>query len=167
MNEAAVPPSVIAEAVAAAKGLLRLEGGQEDGVLERMAGAAFATAELFCGQVLVRREFAEAVEGEGWRRLSRRPVVAIEPLPGVAVGGYSVDIDARGTGWVRTPGRVTVRYEAGLAETFETLPAAVAHGVVLLVAHWFENRLGDDEPPAAVRALWRPYRRLMLRGETR
>jgi hypothetical protein len=40
------------------------------------------------------------------------------------------------------------------------VPAPVAHGMVVLAAHLFENRGRDDAPPAAVAALWRPYRRL-------
>ena len=40
------------------------------------------------------------------------------------------------------------------------VPAPVAHGMVVLAAHLFENRGRGDAPPAAVAALWRPYRRL-------
>jgi hypothetical protein len=36
----------------------------------------------------------------------------------------------------------------------------VAQGVVLLAAHLFEHRGDGATPPAAVAALWRPYRRL-------
>lgn len=42
------------------------------------------------------------------------------------------------------------------------VPPPVAHGMVVLAAHLFENRGRGDLPPAAVAALWRPYRRLGL-----
>ena len=65
----------------------------------------------------------------------------------------------------------------GLAEAFlgttlvprtgdaAAIPAPVLQGVVLLAVHLFEHRDGAAAPPAAVAALWRPYRRLRLLGE--
>ena len=37
-----------------------------------------------------------------------------------------------------------------------------ATGVVLLTAHLFDHRGGESAPPAAVTALWRPWRRMRL-----
>jgi hypothetical protein len=61
-----------------------------------------------------------------------------------------------------------------LAEAFcgegldrSALPAPVMQGVVLLAAHLFEHRDASAAPPAAVAALWRPYRRLRLLAEGR
>jgi len=85
----------------------------------------------------------------------------------LAVGAYAVDIDADGVGWVRvlaagSAGRVAVAYSAGLAMSFEAVPAPIAQGVAMLVAHLFDHRESDVAPPAAVAALWRPYRRMRL-----
>ena len=46
-------------------------------------------------------------------------------------------------------------------------PGALAQGMVLLVAHLFENRTGEGVPPAAVAALWRPFRRVRLMERVR
>jgi hypothetical protein len=43
------------------------------------------------------------------------------------------------------------------------VPEAIRQGVLRLVAHMFASRDGDGgSPPAAVTALWRPYRRMVL-----
>lgn len=158
MTEADFPAAAIAGAVAAAKGLLRLEGGGEDAVLARLAAAALGLAEAFLGQRLVARAFEDRVEGDGaWRRLAAEPVTAI------AADGVAVDIGADGVGWVRaTGGVVAVGYTAGLADGWDALPPAIRQGVALLVQHLFEHREGAATPPAAIAALWRPWRRMRL-----
>ena len=52
-----------------------------------------------------------------------------------------------------------------LPQSWDALPAALAQGLVLLVAHLAEYREGDVLPPAAVAALWRPYRTMRLMPE--
>ena len=83
---------------------------------------------------------------------------------------YAIDIDAAGDGWVRVlraagAKRVRVTYSAGMAIEIEALPEALRHGVVRLAAHLYTHRDRQDGagPPAAVTALWRPWRRLRLR----
>ena len=46
---------------------------------------------------------------------------------------------------------------------WEALPAPIAHGLAVMTAYLWERR-GDAVPPAAVAALWRPYRQLGLGG---
>jgi len=41
-------------------------------------------------------------------------------------------------------------------------PAPVVQGVVRLAAHLYAHRDDEAGPPAAVAALWRPYRQLRL-----
>lgn len=91
---------------------------------------------------------------------------AATALPGDA---YEIDVDAAGTGWVRirSPGearRVSVRFQAGLAAEWTDLPEPLRHGVVRLAAHLYAHRSGESGagPPAAVTALWRPWRRIGL-----
>jgi uncharacterized phiE125 gp8 family phage protein len=45
------------------------------------------------------------------------------------------------------------------------LPEALRHGIVRLAAHLYSHRDEAEQagPPAAVTALWRPWRRLRLR----
>ena len=102
-------------------------------------------------------------------------ITALEALPvtgaarALAPGGYAIDIDADGVGRVRLTapvpeGRIRVSYSAGRAATLEAVPPPVRRGMVLLVAHLFLEREGDARPPAAVTALWRPWRRMGLAG---
>lgn len=182
MAGSAVPAACVAELVAAARGYLRLQDGVEAALLARLAAAAFGLAEQFCGVAVVQRLHEDVLTvAPGWQRLSARPVTAIAGLTALPVGAapfvlavdaYAVDIDAGGDGWVRVPGtvgtgRVAVSYSAGLAADWAAVPAPVAQGLVLLVAHLFEDRAGAGAPPAAVAALWRPFRRLQLLEPTR
>jgi uncharacterized phiE125 gp8 family phage protein len=177
MSGSAVPAEAIAGAVAAAQGYLRLEAGQEAALLETLARAALDLAETFCGQALIARGFEDVLAvAPGWQRLRQAPVARIAGMTGLRAAGapfvmaaadYALDIDADGAGWVRVIAagdatQVAVSYTAGVAADWATLPAAVAQGLVLLIAHLFEHREGDAAPPTAVAALWRPYRRLRL-----
>lgn len=172
-----MPAGVVAAAAAAAGAYLRIAEAP-DAVLTQGAGTALALAEAFCGQRLIGRACEDAIGvGAGWQRLAQLPVSAILGLTGLPAGGgapfvlpveaYAVDIAAGGIGWVRVtaPGaatRVAVRYTAGLAAAWDALPEPVAQGVTLLAAHLFEHREGSAAPPAAVAALWRPFRRMRL-----
>ena len=172
------------EAAGAAQGFLRVERADEDGLIAGLVGAAAELCEGFTGQVLLARGFAETMPASrAWQRLGRNPVRAItsvEALPAegapqpLASGAYAIDIDAHGEGWVRLtePGdtrRIRVGYEAGVAAAWADLPAALRHGIVRLAAFFYTSRVpeggrpADSPPPAAVTALWRPYRRMRLR----
>ena len=69
---------------------------------------------------------------------------------------------------VTAPGsaaRLAVRFTAGLAPSWETLPEALRHGILRLAAHQHRERETSGAgpiPPAAVAALWRPWRRMRL-----
>lgn len=162
MGMAAMPAAAVASAAAATAAYLRV-GEAPDAVLLRAAGSALGLAEAFCGQVLVARDCEERVlPRAGWQRLSAMPVRGI-----TAEAGLGIDIDAGGVGWVKVEGETLVLYSAGLAAVWEALPEAVMQGVVLLAAHLFGARDGAAMPPAAVAALWRPYRRMRLSAEVR
>ncbi|WP_082467289.1 hypothetical protein [Sphingomonas sp. Leaf25] len=156
---APLPAAVVAEVREAARGYLRIVARDEDGVIEGAAAAALALAEGFTGQALIAREHVAAMAAAGeWRALPVQPVRSITGGGAVA----AVDIDANGTGWVRMAAAGEVRFVAGLAEDWAGLPPAVAQGVVLLAAHLIEARGRDLAPPAAVGALWRPWRRMRI-----
>lgn len=171
------------EAAGAAKGFLRVERSDEDGLIAALAEAAAELCEGFTGRALLARGFVETMPASrAWQRLGRSPVRAItlvEALPGdgpplaLPGAGYAIDIDANGDGWVRLTGpvearRIRVGYEAGVAAAWAELPAALKHGILRLAAHFYTVRSAEgaraaDPLPAAVAALWRPYRRLRLR----
>ena len=159
MTEADYPPGVIAEAVAAARALLRLEGVGEEALLAATVVTALRLAEAFAGQRLIGRAFEDRVAADGaWHRLSAEPVTAITG------GAHATDIDADGIGWVRASGGgvVAVSYVAGLAGSWGAVPPPLAQGVAMLAAHLFEHRERDSAPPAAIAALWRPWRRVRV-----
>lgn len=64
---------------------------------------------------------------------------------------------------------IEITYEAGYGGLPEDVPFPIREGILILIAHWFENR--DGAPwtvsapalPAATAALWRPYRSWGLR----
>ena len=165
-------------ALAAVKAYLRVTGDAEDALIAGMAASAAELCEAFLGQWLVARSGTEEIAATGgWQRLAAAPVRAIagvERLDGagtatpLAAGAYEIDIDARGDGWVRIAApdvsRVRVTFQAGLAASWSDAPEALAQGVVRLAAHCYRMRDegGEAGPPAAVTALWRPWRRLRV-----
>ncbi|HWW65320.1 MAG TPA: head-tail connector protein [Sphingomonadaceae bacterium] len=162
-----------------AKTYLRLDSAEEDALIDRLIESATALCEAFTGQILIARPGSEMIAAGGeWRRLARTPVRAISAVEAIAADGtaealpvdaYAIDIDGNGDGWVRLTrpvavGRLRVTYEAGLAGEADALPAPLKQGVVRLVAHLHAHRDAADEagPPAAVAALWRPWRRMRI-----
>jgi len=175
-----VAPDVAAAALADAKAYLRLDTADEDATLATLIGAASALCERFTGLALWlvdRSDTVPAISPE-WQRLPATPVSAIvsvstlDPAGVVAtlpVDAYAIDIDAGGDGWVRLTrpvalARLLVGYHAGVAPDWPSLPKPLRQGIVRLVAHCFAHRDAPDDagPPAAVAALWRPWRRMRL-----
>jgi uncharacterized phiE125 gp8 family phage protein len=173
------PGAAIAEAREAAKAHLRIVGDAEDPLIEGLAASALAIGEAFTGTAWIAREWQDVLPvSRAWQRLIAAPVTAITAVEGLPAEGaafalpgdaYAIDLDAAGDGWVRTiapgaAGRVRVTFGAGAAAGWGDLPSPLALGVVLLVAHLFDHREKDAAPPAAVSALWRPWRNLRLRA---
>jgi len=177
--------TIIAQAPAAPihlaelKAHLRIATSDEDGLLATMVRAAADTCEAFTGRALLVRAVEETLPASaGWTRLGAAPVTAIDGVAALAadgatialaIGDYAVDIDAAGEGWVRLlraigEKRIRVAYRTGMASDPNGLPEALRHGILRLAAYLYANR--DSEPaaapPAAVTALWRPWRRLRL-----
>jgi uncharacterized phiE125 gp8 family phage protein len=174
-----IEPPALTSAVAEAKAYLRVEGSYEDALIARLVQSAAALCEMFTGQWLLVREGSEIVPASAaWKRLRAGPVRAISgidalpadgPESALAPSAYAIDIDANSEGWVRVldagaARRVRVRFEAGRAADWEGLPEPLRQGVVRLAAHLFTHRddARGDAPPAAVTALWQPWRRLRL-----
>lgn len=163
------------------KAWLRIDGSAEDAIVAGLTRSAAAACEAFTGRLLIARAGAETMPApRGWTRLAAAPVRAIETVAAIGADGavealpetaYAIDIDAAGEGWVRLTGpiaaaRVRIGYRAGLAEDPADLPEAIRHGIVRLAAHLYTHRdgagAGGENPPAAVTALWRPWRRLRM-----
>ena len=168
----ALPAVTMSEAQA----YVRIETGEEEAVLAGLIRTASALCEAFLNRVVIARDFTVDLPASAcWERLSVTPVRSIgsvESLDGAGVAtplpasGYSVDIDSSGDGWVRVAEpiaapRIRVHGSAGIAQQANDVPEPVRQGVLRLVAHLFSSRDGGGgDPPAAVTALWRPYRRM-------
>lgn len=160
-----------------ARAWLRLGAADEDALVERLIGAVTNMCETFTGQWLLARDGAEVLTvRRQTARLAARPVVAVDMVARIDAGGddvvldpadYRVDI-ADGLAAVTVAGatdgtRLRVAYRAGMAEAAADVPAAIRHGMLRMVQHLYEAR--DDakaDPPAAVAALWQPWRRIAL-----
>jgi uncharacterized phiE125 gp8 family phage protein len=163
------------------KAFLRLGTSEEDALLASLLRAAADTCEAFTGRALLVREVKEILPASSvWARLGASPVGSIQGVEilaqdGAAValapGDYGIDIDAAGDGWVRLlrsgdERRMRVTYTAGMAGDPNGVPESLRHGIVRLAAHLYANRDAGIQsgaaPPAAVTALWRPWRRLRI-----
>ena len=166
--------SALAVSLAECKAYLRLERDDDDALLAGLIRTAMALCEAFTGQWLMVRDGEQRLApASHWQHISALPVVAITgvvrgdaTLPGSA---FESDIDPAGIGWVRLhdpAGLATpvVRFRAGLGADWNGVPEPLRQGLIRLVAHLFSHRDAVDAgpPPAAVAALWRPWRRLRL-----
>lgn len=165
-------PGAPAVSLAEVKAYLRLEHGDDDGLLAGFVRTATALCEAFTGQWLMIRETEQRLVADRlWQRLAAAPIVAIVAVA-TAEGpldqsAYESEIDPTGVGRIRlrapTAGaRAVIR--AGMGSDWNDVPEPLRQGIVRLVAHLYANRDAADAgpPPTAVAALWRPWRRLRL-----
>lgn len=161
-----------------AQAYVRVETGEEEAVLAALVRSASALCEAFLNQAIIARNFTVAVPAcVTWQRLPIGPVRSIDLVEAADAEGnnvplaaedYAIDIDAGGDGWVRisanlSASRISISGSAGMVANQNDVPEPIRQGVLRLVAHLFTTRDGSDgEPPAAVTALWRPYRRMRL-----
>ena len=167
-----------AVSLAEAQAYVRIETGEEEAVLAGLVRTASAMCEQFTGRVILSRGFSETLRGCGeWQRLSLTPVRSIDTVEALAedgtatplpAGAFAIDIDSAGDGWVRMmqgmgEAKLRVGGVAGMAVDSNGVPEPLRQGIVRLAAHLFNARDGGGgDPPAAVTALWRPYRRMRL-----
>lgn len=180
MAESAIPgdaPVSLNEA----RSWLRMGATIDDAVVAGLIRAATGICEVFVGQWLIVRAGEEILS---WRagavQPTVRPIVAIDGVALLLRGGgelaldtagYSALIGRDGTATIRIfdPGeaeRVRLSYRAGLAEDANGIPEAIRQGILRMMQHLHDARDGSGTaPPAAIAALWQPWRRLTLGGE--
>ena len=171
-GELTVPSVTLAEAQA----YVRIETGEEEAIVAGLIRAATSMCEQFTGRVILSRGFTETLRANGeWQRLSLTPVRSIDLVEAIGEDGsgtplaasdYAIDIDSSGDGWVRMTnggGKAQVTGTAGMASDSNGVPEPIRQGIIRLTAHLFNSRDGGGgDPPAAVTALWRPFRRMRL-----
>lgn len=172
------PPDFSGAALAALKEWLAVTTAQEDALLARLLASAHDTCERFTGLMPLGCGVEEVLDpATGWLRLATRPVRAfatvtwLDPEGEASVldaGQWSRAIEADGSASLRlddppAEGRIVVAFTAGIAESWATIPPALGDGIVRLAAHAYRSRDSvASEPPAAIAALWRAWRRLRL-----
>ena len=173
MVETIVPPEAAPVALVELRAFLRIVGVDGDAELAAQLRVATELCEGFIGAPLLERTLRETLVARAeWQALSVSPVRAVTSVDAVSGDGsgvalapetYGIDIDAAGRGWVRCAsgaGRIAVTYTAGSASDWNAVPEPVRHGILRLAAHLRMD--GDGVPPAAVTALWRPWRVMRL-----
>jgi uncharacterized phiE125 gp8 family phage protein len=177
ITPAAVPIVSIEET----KLYLRIDGGAEDALLAQLIRVSLNLAEQFLGFAPLASRWRQTLPG--WPSapvaLLRTPLrgtvqaVLVKPdgsTAPIAASLVSLSLDAYGAAWVmlRTTGEtataIRLEYEAGLASDWNGAPEAIRQGVLRLAAHLYTHRdsAAETELPAAVTALWRPYRQTRL-----
>lgn len=157
----------------------RIATSEEDALLAGYVRSATDLCERYTGLLLISRTVEELIAAAtGWTRLGASPVRQIDAVAAIGVDGteamlgtadYGIDIDAAGEGWVRLTSarperRLKVSYIAGLASEPNGIPEPLRLGIGRLALHCFTRREDAEPglPPAAVTALWRPWRKLRL-----
>jgi len=163
-------------------------GEAEEAVLDLYLRAATAAVEGMAGLALIARRFRWTVAR--WRdpRRVRLPIAPVVRIDGVTVvgpdGGWTaVDagevrleadavrprlVGARGGALPTIPvdGRAEVELTAGFGDDWNAVPEALRQAVLLLAAHYHEQRHvtvgAEDAAPFGVRALIAPFREVRL-----
>ncbi len=181
MKRAIVAPALLAgTALNELKQWLAITTTRDDAALIALLRAAIEACEGFTRQMSLQSTCEEMLPAlRRWHRLSTNPVQAISSVHAIApdgtrrmldTGDYLFDITADGCGRVNLlvpveEGRIAVGFVAGLAVDWESLPVGLRHGIIRLAAHSHRMRNegdSDGTPPAAMVALWQPWRRLRL-----
>lgn len=175
------PPVTGAAALAELKHWLGISRPGEDEVLAGLLEASIAICEAFTGTAPLTQTVEEVIAPRsGWQEITSRPVRAITGAALIAADGtrqaLSQPTDVLewriagsacvqllrpfdGTG-------VAVQLVVGIADDWESVPAALRHGIIRLAAHHYRDRDRDPKasaaPPASVTALWRPWRSVRL-----
>jgi len=159
-----VEPSVEPVTVAEAKTLLRVETADEDALLSSLIATARMTVEQSTGRSLVTRELQAVMDH--WPN-GQRVVLPSPPLQqvlSVSIRDHTGDQSIWGSDnyvvetsgpapyialmpgalWPsaqHNAGAIRIRYRAGYGDSATDVPPPLAHAVLLLVAHWYENRV--------------------------
>jgi uncharacterized phiE125 gp8 family phage protein len=174
------PPTLAPTALAELKAWLGISTTRDDAELTGLIRTALELCEGFIGAMPLVSACEEMLPASGeWQSLATVPVQAITGVLAIAADGtrtalaatgFEIDIGADGTGrmrltWPIDHRRVVVRFTAGMAESWDTLPDAIRQGIVRWAAHQHRARDADKAmagPPASVAALWRPWRRMRI-----
>jgi uncharacterized phiE125 gp8 family phage protein len=185
-----VPPAIEPVTVAQAKSFLRVEHDDDDPIIAALIAGSRIHVEAQTRRALIAQRWR--LSRDGWPVDGR---IAVLPAPlrallavrvyredgttrAIDPGLFAVDTSsapavlAASPGQLPSPARlvggIEFDIEAGYGEAVDDVPAPLRQAILLLVAHWYENRgvvaVGDAVAalPANVGALIAPFRVLSL-----
>lgn len=156
---------------------LRVDGADEDNLINGLIAAARQEAEKFLNRALLPQEWELVLDKSpaGALEIPRPPLQQVISIKTIAQDGtetvvaataYLVDaaseparvIPAPGYAWPVHRGFASfiVRFGAGWADA-NALPAQIKQGILLTIGHLYANREAQEAPPEALNH-WRPYR---------
>jgi len=169
-----------------AKSFLRVDGNEEDALIQELIKASRHQVENILGRTLVRRSFIYRGDVPKGTCLSlpRPPLLDVIRLSLISDDNTSADIPpddyltntrrepgelrlrdgARWDDYLERPQTVEIEFDAGYGDSADDVPLPIKQAVVLLLAQSFEHRDNGEQMPAPmmVDALLMPYRWVRL-----
>ncbi len=185
------PPAVEPVSLAEAKAHLRIDGNTEDTLLQSLMLAARVHLELVLARAFIAQGWTYLRDTWPAARelaLPLAPVASVTSVVVIAADGTRATLDPAaylldgsgntprlvlaGSTPLPRPGRVAngieITFVAGHGSTGADVPAPLRHAILLLAAHWYENRqpveigLAGEPLPLTIAELIAPYRRRRL-----
>jgi uncharacterized phiE125 gp8 family phage protein len=161
-------PAVSPISLAEAKAQMRVEGNDDDTIIQRLidAAVAFVDVQGVLGRAMITQTWAEWIApNPSTVLLSIGPVQSVSSIKyydidGVLQTATLADFNVFGTpnrititpktskAWPITQTRddaIKIEYVVGYGSTSASVPQTVRHALLMLVAHWYENRETTQE----------------------
>ena len=179
MKIISAPAGLSGAPLAELKQWLAITTDGEDDLLVDLLAASHALCERFTGLVAFKCEVRETFAADSLAfRLSAGPVWGFLDAAAVTTvldrrlldaSDYRFDREGADGGRVTLVAsleepQVELRYYAGYSDDWSRIADGLRQGIIRFAAHQYRERdsAAADGPPAAVAALWRPYRRMRL-----
>jgi uncharacterized phiE125 gp8 family phage protein len=161
-------PAVSPISLAEAKAQMRVEGNDDDTIIQRLidAAVAFVDVQGVLGRAMITQTWAEWIApNPSTVLLSIGPVQSVSSIKYYDVDGALQTATLADFNVFGTPNRITItpktskawpitqtrddaikiEYVVGYGSTSASVPQTVRHALLMLVAHWYENRETTQE----------------------
>jgi uncharacterized phiE125 gp8 family phage protein len=161
-------PAALPISVAEAKAQMRVEGNDDDTIIERLVNAAVAFVDVqgVLGRAMITQTWGEwLAPNPSTVLLSLGPVQSVSAIKYYDIDGALQTATLADFNVFGTPNRITItpktskawpitqtrddaikiEYVVGYGSTSASVPQTVRHALLMLVAHWYENRETTQE----------------------
>jgi uncharacterized phiE125 gp8 family phage protein len=161
-------PAVSPISLAEAKAQMRVEGNDDDTIIQRLidAAVAFVDVQGVLGRAMITQTWAEWIApNPSTVLLSIGPVQSVSSIKHYDIDGVLQTATLADFNVFGTPNRITItpktskawpitqtrddaikiEYVVGYGSTSASVPQTVRHALLMLVAHWYENRETTQE----------------------